>query len=185
MSNKLMIHGSMFALLKRFVDNTFGSDTWENLQGESLTGVKEYNSHANYPLSEMEAIIAIASKKMGISEADLQENFGEKMVPDLMTAYGKYINPAWKTFEILEYTEHVMHKAVRKEESNANPPILNVCRVHDKLLVIDYYSQRKMACLAVGIIKGIAAYYQESDQLKIICNTDPTDERVQIRLEFE
>ena len=41
-----------------------------------------------------------------------------------------------------------------------------------------------MASLAVGIIKGIAKYYNESEKVKVIPATDLNDERVQIRVEF-
>ena len=77
-----------------------------------------------------------------------------------------------------------MHGAVRRLNSTANPPILNVSQVNDKLLIVDYHSRRKMASLAIGIIRGIAEYYGESQSVKIISMTDPDDERVQIRLEF-
>ncbi len=84
-----------------------------------------------------------------------------------------------------ENTELVMHKAVRKEENKANPPVLNVSRVHDNLLIIDYYSKRRLACLAIGIIRGIIKFYNETDKVTVIPNTNPADERVQIRIEFK
>ncbi len=175
----------MFLLLQRFVNAEFGNGVWEELQKETSGEAKKYNGHQNYPLSEMEAILNTASTKTGLTLAELMEKFGEKMVPDLMAAYSKYVNPEWKTFEVLEYTEHVMHRAVRIEESSADPPVLNVSRVHDKLLIIDYYSERKMGSLAVGIIKGIAAYFGEADKVKVHSNSSPNDARVQLRVEFE
>jgi hypothetical protein len=74
---------------------------------------------------------------------------------------------------------------VRKQENQADPPVLLVTRVHDKLLTIDYYSKRRMASLAIGIINGIAKYYNEADKVKVICQSDPNDERVQLRIEFK
>lgn len=78
-----------------------------------------------------------------------------------------------------------MHRAVRKEENKASPPTLNVSRVNDKLLIIDYYSKRRMASLAIGMIKGIAKFYNESEKLQITLNAESDDERVQIRVEFK
>lgn len=178
------MHGSTFILLQRFVEKTYGSDVWDKLLQESGVGIKVFDPHQNYPLLEMEAIVGEASRITGLSEDTLKEKFGEAMVPDLMALYKKYVDPEWKTFEMLLYTEHIMHKAVRKENSNANPPVLNVSRVHDKLLIIDYYSERKMGALAVGIIKGIAQYYNEGNKIKVESTTSPNDERVQIRVEF-
>lgn len=184
MKNAPLMHGSTFTLLQRFVEKNYGRDVWENLLRKSGVGQKSYNAHQNYPLLEMEAIIGEASRITGLSEEVIKEKFGEGMVPDLMVLYKKYVEPEWKTFEMLLYTEHIMHKAVRKEESNANPPVLNVSRVHDKLLIIDYFSERRMGCLAVGIIKGIAKYYHEENKIKVESSSSPNDERVQIRIEF-
>ncbi len=115
----------------------------------------------------------------------LKEQFGEYLVPGLLTLFKSHINPGWKTFEMLENTEFVMHRAVRKEENKASPPTLNVSRVNDKLLIIDYYSKRRMASLAIGMIKGIAKFYNESEKLQITLNAESDDERVQIRVEFK
>ncbi len=40
-----------------------------------------------------------------------------------------------------------------------------------------------MSCLAIGIIKGIAKYYNESDIIKVVSMTDANAERVQIKVE--
>lgn len=184
MENKIYTHGSMFFLLKRFIEKEFGAAKWKKLNELAGTSHREYNPHENYPVSEMDAIIYEISQSEKLTVYEVKEKFGESMVPDLMGMYRKYVDPSWKTFELLEYTEHVMHKAVRREESKANPPVLNVSRVHDKLLIIDYNSNRRMASLAVGIIKGIAKYYKESEKVKVIPVSDPNDERVQLRVEF-
>ena len=125
-----------------------------------------------------------ASKITGLDKHSLMEWFGQYLVNDLFFLYSDYIRPEWRTFEIVLNTEAVMHGAVRRLNSTANPPILNVSKVNEKLLIVDYYSRRKMASLAIGIIRGIAEYYRETDRIKIISMTDPDDERVQIRLEF-
>jgi hypothetical protein len=181
---ELNVHGSMFFLLKRFIESTYSKDMWENISSQAGTTKASYNPTENYPAAEMFSILSAASAKTGLNENELKEKFGEYMVPDLLHMYGSYLNPQWRTFELLQNTELVMHKAVRKEQTNASPPVLNIARVHDKLIIIDYYSKRKMASLAVGIIKGIAKYYKESDLVHVVPTTDPHDERVQIRIEF-
>jgi hypothetical protein len=76
-----------------------------------------------------------------------------------------------------------MHGAVRREGS-ATPPVLNVNRVNEKLLYIDYYSKRKMGSLAIGIIKGIAKYFNEAERIQITSMSNPNDERVQLKVIF-
>jgi len=184
MLNDSNIHGSVFLLLENYV-NGFGEGVWKSLINAAGLSGRIYSGRENYPLTEMQSILVEASRATGLQESDLKEQFGEKLVPALLAMYKNYLNPEWKTFELLEFTEHVMHKAVRKEESKANPPVLNVARVHDKLIIIDYYSKRKMGSLAVGIVRGISKYYNESDRVKVIPMTNPNEERVQIRVEFD
>jgi hypothetical protein len=183
---ELQIHGSMFFLLKKFIENNYGgSETWLKLNEVAGISRPLYEPQKNYPLAEMFAILSATAIHSRLSQNKFTEKFGEYLVSDLLNLYKSHLNPSWKTFEILENTELIMHKAVRKQEKNANPPILNVSRVHDKLIIIDYYSKRKMASLAVGIIKGIAGFYNEKERVRTILNTHPNDERVQIRIEFK
>lgn len=184
MHSEPKIHGSIFLLLSRFIADRYGPETWTTLLDNAGLKKHAYELHESYPLFEIESIILQASRLTGIAESDLKENFGQHMAADLMKMYLHYLSPEWKTFDILVNTEIVMHKAVRKQEHKANPPILNISRVHDKLLIIDYYSERKMGSLAVGIIKGIAAYFNEEENIKVVPLSNPNDERVQIRVEF-
>lgn len=114
----------------------------------------------------------------------MQEAFGEWLVPDLFQVYSNYLRPEWKTYEILIHTEKVFHGAVRNLNSTAHPPVLNVSEVSTDYLMIDYYSKRKMGSLAVGIIKGIAKYYNEDKDIDVIPATEPDAERVQIKILF-
>ncbi len=178
------IHGSMLVLLQQFVTANLGNTKWVKIHDEAGIDYIAYDRHINYPIAVFEALTRFAANEMNISTDAAKELFGRQLVPALLAIYGNHVNPEWKTYQLLQNTELVMHKAVRKQEHNANPPILNVSAVHDKLIIIDYYSKRKMACLAIGIIKGVAAYYNELESIQIIPTTNPDDERVQIRVEF-
>ncbi|MCW3102197.1 MAG: hypothetical protein JWO09_637 [Bacteroidetes bacterium] len=179
------VHGSIFFLLKKFVDQNLPAGTWARLNEGAGTSPESFEMTKNYPVRDINAIVDEASKLTGTPVNVLKEKFGEYLVPDLFLLYSSYLQPHWKTFEVLENTELVMHGAVRRLNSTANPPILNVTKVNDKLLMIDYFSHRKMGCLAVGIIKGIAWYYNESDTVTVTPATDPDAERVQIKVEFK
>lgn len=51
-------------------------------------------------------------------------------------------------------------------------------------MIVDYHSKRRMAGVAVGIIKGIAGYFNESDMVEVTRVTPADEERVQIRVDF-
>lgn len=182
---ELQVHGSMFVLLQKFIEIFHGKDAWIILKGMAGTSDRTYEMHTNYPVAEMFSIMNSATQFKNVTVNNLMEQFGEFLVPDLLIMYNSYINPTWKTFEMLEHTEQVMHTAVRSGGLRADPPVLHVTKVNEKLLCIDYYSRRRMASLGIGIIKGIAKFYGESNKVRIIPQTNPDDERVQLLIEFE
>ena len=85
---------------------------------------------------------------------------------------------------MLLHAEQKMHGAVRSQDNRTNPPRLSVNKVSPKLLIIDYHSKRRMASVGIGIVKGIASYFNEADQVKVTPTTSPEAERVQLRVEF-
>lgn len=183
--SELKVHGSLFLLLQKFIEASYGKANWEALSLELNPTARIYEMQNNYPAEEIFSMINAVAVSAHISKNEVLEKFGEYMVPDLLRLYATYVNPTWKTFEMLENTEPVMHTAVRSLGSKADPPILHVTKVNERLLIIDYYSRRKMASLAVGIIRGIAKHYNETDKVRVIEKSSPNDERVQIRVEFD
>jgi len=183
-TNDDYMHGSMFVLLKRFVESTFDYSTWVKLLEEAGVEHTGFRLQDMYPTHEIFAIVSKLSELTGQPIYELFEQFGEFMVPDLMMMYQKYLQPEWRTYEMVLHTEEAMHGAVRREHSHANPPILLVTKVGDKQLIIDYYSKRRMAGVAMGIVKGIAKYFDESEVVDVMQLTPTDAERVQIKVEF-
>lgn len=177
------MHGSIFVFLKRFVESKYDHNTWLSILESAGIKRQSYELHEVYPDDEINAIIKSACAKTGLSSFDIQVMFGEAMVPDLLMVYDKYINPSWKTLDMIEYTEQIMHKVARVQDPGTEPPVLHVTRVNKNQLIIDYYSKRKMAGLAIGIIKGIANFYNESDVITVESVTEPYAERVQIKVD--
>ncbi|MDR6764406.1 hypothetical protein J2Y38_004639 [Flavobacterium sp. 2755] len=180
----IRVHGSIFFLLKKFITKELSAASWDILNAQAGTGPISFSITENYPIETMNLLLENASEMTGVSRHLLMEQFGRYLVNDLFALYKDYIRPEWRTLDVILHTEPVMHGAVRKLNSTANPPVLNVSQINDKLLIIDYFSQRRMASLAIGIIRGISEYYGEADKIKITPMTDADDQRVQIRLDF-
>jgi hypothetical protein len=179
------MHGSIFVLLQKFIVSTYSHSFWVQRKKDAGIPSTRYTVGDRYPTNEIFKLLQAISMATGASHHELQEKFGEHLVPDLLSIYGKYIDPNWKTYNLIRHTESIMHKAVRMENQDANPPILNISPVSNKLIIIDYYSKRRMASLAIGIIKGIAKYYNEKKDISVKTATGMDDERVQIRIEFQ
>jgi hypothetical protein len=178
------MHGSIFVLLKRFVESRYDFSTWIHLAEQAGITHAAYQMQEMYPTREIFALLQAASHRTGISSYELMEQFGEFIVPDLLLIYKKYLQPEWRTYDLLLHTEHAMHGAVRRENERANPPMLLVTKKGTRQLVVDYHSKRRMAGVAIGIIKGIAAYFEEKERVRVTCLTGQQEERVQILVEF-
>jgi ribosomal protein S28E/S33 len=183
-TNEDKMHGSIFVLLKRFVENSYDYSTWINLLQKTGLAGSVYQMEEMYPTQELFAIVNKASELTGIPANDLLEQFGEFLVPDLLLIYNKYINPTWRTYDMLLNTEANMHSAVKRQDGRTNPPMLLVTKKGSRQLIVDYHSKRRMAGVAVGIIRGIAQYYHESDVVEVTRLTAVDEERVQIKVEF-
>lgn len=155
------MHGVIFVEMEKYVDTKFGGDTWNTLLASAGLGAKAYSGTKTYPDEEVIALVSTASKMTGIPIPAILEDFGEFIVPDLAKTYKVLIRPRWKTLDLLENTESIMHRMVRAAYRGATPPILKSSRVSPNEVVITYGSQRKMCALAKGIVKGIAALYAE------------------------
>ncbi|WP_162056482.1 heme NO-binding domain-containing protein [Pontibacter pamirensis] len=179
-----LMHGSMFVLLERFVVDTYDHSTWLKLLEWAGVEHTSFQMHEMYPTHEIFAIVGCLGESTEQPVFDLMEQFGEFMVPDLMLLYSRYVRPEWRTYEMLINTEDAMHGAVRREDNRTNPPKLLVTKKGVDQLMIEYSSKRRMAGVAVGIVKGIASYFDESDKVEVMLLSPADAERVQIKVDF-
>lgn len=64
--------------------------------------------------------------------------------------------------------ENTMHKAVRDRNPGATPPVLDFREIGDNKLRFLYSSPRKLVPVAVGIMKGVAKYFDEGVNLTVV-----------------
>jgi hypothetical protein len=176
------MHGTIFTLLKRYVQTQYDHSTWIKLVELSGLDSGDFSHKEVYPDEHMYALVGQAAEMTGIPAGELHEKFGEYLVPDLMYMYQKYINPDWRTLEMLENTEFSLHNQVRREHPENSPPVLQVERLNEHELLIKYVSPRRMGGLAVGIVRGLAAYYDEADRIDVLPTSSEDGERVQIHV---
>ncbi|MBD2721026.1 heme NO-binding domain-containing protein [Hymenobacter armeniacus] len=176
------MHGTILTLLKRYVQTQYDHSTWVKLM--ELSGLEhlEFDHKTAYPDEHLYALVGHAAEMTGLSAGELHEKFGEYLVPDLMYMYQKLLKPEWKTLDMLEHTELTMHRQVRQEHAENAPPVLDVTRLGPNELYIDYVSPRRMGGLAVGIVRGLAAYYDEADRIDVMPTTTEDGQRVRIHV---
>jgi predicted hydrocarbon binding protein len=155
------MHGVIFAEMKKYVETRIGGDTWNDLLIRSGLGERTYTASQPYPDEEAIALVSTASRITGMPVPAILEDFGEFIVPDLAKTYKVMIRPSWKTLDLIENTESIIHRVVRVAYRGATPPILQSNRISPDEVVVVYQSPRKMCALARGIVKGIAKLYDE------------------------
>jgi len=155
------MHGIVFSELKKYVVTSQGPDTWDRLLQESGLSTASYLTTSTYPDAEAVTLISTASKMLKVAPSLIMEGFGEFIVPSLIKIYKGLIRPEWKTLDLLENVENVIHTAVRLRNPDMTPPKLTATRPTPGSVVITYASGRKMCGVAKGIAKGIAKHYGE------------------------
>lgn len=176
------MHGTVFTLLKRYVQTQYDHSTWVKLVERSGLQAVDFEAKQVYPDAHLYALVGQAAELSGLPASELHEKFGEYLVPDLMYMYQKLVQPGWKTLDMLEHTEETMHRQVRREHPEHSPPVLHVQRLSENEVVVDYVSPRRMGGLAVGIVRGLAVYFDEADCIDVQPTTSEDGERVSIRV---
>jgi len=159
------MHGIIFAELQKYVTARLGEEAWKALLTEAAVPTSAYLANREYPDAEMVTLVATASRMTGRPQQALLEDFGEFIAPDLMRMFHVLIERPWRTLDVIEHTEGVIHAAVRIKNPGARPPELKCRRASADEVVITYTSARRLCAVAKGIARGVAAHY--GDQIVI------------------
>jgi predicted hydrocarbon binding protein len=126
----------------------------------SIGGQKHLPSGV-YPDAEAAAMLGDLAAAAGRPLPTLVTDFGEFLAPHLVKVAGAFIEPDWTTLDLVEHTETLIHRMVRSTNPGAAPPVLEVFRSAPDEIQVVYSSRRRLCALATGIIRGLAAHFQE------------------------
>jgi tRNA A-37 threonylcarbamoyl transferase component Bud32 len=156
------MHGLILLQLQRFVQKRGNVRAWQNLLREAQLSAKSYSPARVYPDAEALALVGAASRLLNLPVGAVLEAFGEFLAPELIRLYTKLVDPEWKTLDLIEHTERLIHAAVRVGNPGAAPPVLDCVRGSPDEIQIVYSSGRQLCGIAKGIVKGVARYYGET-----------------------
>ena len=159
------MHGIIFAELKKYVDARLGPDAWRALVQQAQVSTRMYLPLRSYPDEDAVKLVSTASAITGLPAADLLEDFGLFIAPDLIGLYRALVKPEWRTLDFLENTESTIHRVVRIQNPEAAPPEIRCTRTAPDRVTILYSSARRMCPVARGIVKGVATHYGEGVQI--------------------
>jgi hypothetical protein len=111
-----------------------------------------------------------------MSPTQVADAFGEFWVMDYsQKLYKNYYTSSKNAKEFLLNMDE-LHKTITKNMANAHPPMFEYEWLDNNTLIMKYKSSRGLIDIMVGLIKGVAKYYNEdlkitklgSDKVKII-----------------
>lgn len=160
------MHGIIFTELRKYVDEKLGGNAWTDLLAAAGLKGRMYLPIQEYPDAEAVGLVVTASEITGLDASVILEDFGQFIAPSLLGMYRTLVQPEWRTLDVLEFTEDTIHKVVRSSNPGAKPPELKAVRVSESELHLTYGSQRKLCFVAKGIIKGLAAHFNEEVEVE-------------------
>ncbi len=160
------MHGMIHTELARFVTEKYGEKRWQAILQRAKLSDQIYLQIGSYPDVETLKIVEAAVAELHTSIDDFLEKFGFFIVPHFMSMYHSYIQPTWRTMDMLLNTEETIHRVVRMENPDADPPRLKFVQTGEKTLALYYDSPRKMLAVARGMIDGVAEWFGEVVELE-------------------
>jgi hypothetical protein len=170
------MHGTIFLELQGYAQARLGADGWSRLLAEARLPPKFYLPIKEYPDEEAMALVAAAARLAGKPEGEILEDFGEFIVPGLLSMYGSLLKKEWRTLDIIQHTEETVHRVVRLNHMGARPPYLSSERASAGELVLTYTSPRRMCRFARGLIRAIARVKGEAvsiEESRCLLKGDP------------
>ena len=153
------MQGIFLHAFKQYVVRRDGPAAWDAVA--SFAGSHEYYATQIYPDELMVLIAQATSAHEGRDLPVVLQEFGTALVPTLLSLYEDYLDPRWRTLDLLENSESVIHRTIRMRDPDARPPHLKPLRVSDREVQIEYASVRQLCAVAMGICQGVADFYRE------------------------
>jgi hypothetical protein len=120
-----------------------------------------YTSVGTYDHGEMLALVSQLSNKTNIPSKALIQTFGTYLFGRFVEMYPEFFEGVRGTFDFLDQIEGHVHMEVRKLYPDAELPTFETCHPEADTLEMVYRSRRPFADLALGLIRGCAAHYDE------------------------
>ncbi len=161
------MHGLIFFYLQKFADvAAAGSTSWKGIRASTATSTAKYLPSGVYPDADAVAILTTIAETTGRPLPEILEEFGQFLAPHLIKVAGQVVDPTWRTLDLIEHTEAIIHAMVRTTNPGAAPPVLETVRQSPDELHLVYSSARRLCPLATGLMRGIAAHYGETIRIE-------------------
>jgi len=164
--------GVVFTEFLELVENEFGLEIVQKIIDEcELETDGVYSSVGTYSHKDMFKMVGKLSEIKDIPVPTLLNIYGEYFFKTLSRDYPKFMEQD-NLFSFLESIERYIHPEVLKLYPEAELPAFESEIKSKNEMILEYSSSRKMADLAVGLIKGAARYFNEEVEIEKVAETN-------------
>ncbi len=157
------MHGLIFFYLQKYADvAAAGSTSWKGIASSTTTSTTKFLASGVYPDADAVAILTAISETTGRPLPVILDEFGRFLAPNLLKVARTVVDPSWRTLDLIENTEMIIHAMIRSTNPGAAPPVLQVVRHAPDEIHLVYTSARRLCPLAVGLMHGLADHYRET-----------------------
>jgi Haem-NO-binding len=161
--------GVIFTTFLEMVEDKFGYETVDTIIDNSdLPSGGVYTAVGTYSHHEIVNLVVELSKKTNIPIPTLLRVYGKHLFGILSTNYKMFVESSTNVFDFLANIENYIHVEVKKLYPDAELPRFETELVSDKQMMMMYYSDRKMADLAYGLMEGSIEYYKEAATIEML-----------------
>ena len=166
--------GIVFTELVDFIERHTSVPIAETIISEAeLANDGAFTSIGNYPHSEAIKLIVSASQRLETPATDLMRQFGNELFARLLETHPQFLDGETSdAFSFLAKVQNHIHSEVAKLYSDSSPPVVQTSLENGRMLV-RYESHRPFAMIAMGLIEGCCAYYD--DALVVELHGDPNE----------
>ena len=166
--------GFIFTELVDFVERHSSLLVAESIISEAeLESDGAFTSVGNYSHSEAVKLVTSASQRLDTPVPDLMKQFGNELFTRLLDTHPQFVNrDTTDTFTFLARVQNHIHDEVAKLYADSSPPLVQTS-MEDGKMIVNYESHRPFAMIAMGLIEGCCAYFDES--LLVELQGDPNE----------
>ena len=164
--------GLIFTELMDFIERHTSVPVAETIIDEArLENEGAFTSVGNYPHPEAIKLVMSASERLGTPAADLMRQFGNELFVRLIDAHPQFFDQETAdAFAFLSKVQSHIHTEVAKLYADSSPPSVRTS-MEDGKMIVSYESHRPFAMIAMGLIEGCCAYFD--DTLVVELQGDP------------
>jgi hypothetical protein len=166
--------GIVFTELVDFIESNASLTVAESIIGDAgLDNDGAFTSVGNYPHSEAIKLVTSASEQLDIPVSHLMRQFGRQLFAKLLDSHPQFLDEQTSdAFAFLAKVQGHIHQEVAKLYADADLPEISTS-VEGGRMIVSYESHRPFAMLAMGLIEGCCAYFDETTVVEL--HGDPDD----------